>query len=196
MLTTREMKNLLLLALVLASLAGCTRQADDPVNSLKSGSRAQRLRAMDALKPGASQAERDALLVIFLDEQEEGIVRQVAGVTLGRLHDPKILPAVFEKLPYSILHAHEIDMSGRGLHPHMLGKALLAYGDDTITVLAPLLESTNQEIVAWAVYSHGFYRGSDTGLSVISRFLGDPRLEVRRSAAGGLSQLFHRNAEG
>jgi HEAT repeat protein len=77
----------------------------------------------------------------------------------------------------------------------MIGKAVVAYGPESMTSLAPLLKDKRREVVAWAIALHGMYRRNDQALAVLSNCVKDPDVLNRRSAVYGLAILFHPQAE-
>jgi HEAT repeat protein len=186
----REIKSsrLCVPALIALLWAGCFRDSA----SVQREQAAQRL--LEA-GPTMNTSERAHAWAVLRDEQQDRILRELAAGALARAQDPQIVAFIIERLPDSILRAQQIDASDRGLHPHMLAKALLDYSPSDPSVLAPLLAHADEAVVAWTVMSHGFYRRSDTSLAVLTRFLADPRPVVRGRAASGLSQLFHPKAE-
>jgi len=77
----------------------------------------------------------------------------------------------------------------------MIGKAVVAYGPESMTSLAPLLKDKRREVAAWAIALHGMYRRNDQALAVLTNCVKDPDVLNRRSAVYGLAILFHPQAE-
>ena len=179
-------------------LAGCGPSSESRrlIGRLRSRNVAERLKAVAEAQtqPHAEAPVRGELLRMFEEEREVPIVRGCAGMALGSLHDPRIVPAVLERLPNSILNIGK-PARPQNLDAYLLGKALLAYGPESLQPLSALLRDPRKEVVCWTLMHHGFYRHSDRALEVLAHYADDRDVFLRQAAAFGLSLLAHKRAE-
>ena len=177
-------------------LAGCGPSPEDRrfIKRLNNGAAADRLKAIAETPRQADAAIRTELLRLFENGHETPLIRTSAGLTLGGLHDPRIVPATIKQLPDAILTLGKVDGSRR-IDPYQLGRALAAYGPDALPAVAALLHDPRREIVTWTILHHGAYRRSDRALEVLSRYLDDRDVIYRRAAAFGISMIGHPKAE-
>jgi HEAT repeat protein len=184
-----------LLLLCLLALAGCGQsESQRLIQRLRSRNIAIRLQAIAQAEAHPDTRVRDELLRLFDDEREVPIVRGCAGIALGQLHDERMLPRALKRLPAAIV-AKGLSRTKPNLDPYLLGKAILAYGPESLPSLASLLKDSRKEVVAWTLIQYGLYRGNDQALEVLCRYLGDREVVFRRAAAFGLTEIFHRGAE-
>jgi len=182
--------------LLLFLVGGCGPSSEDRrfMRRLNSGTVADRLKAMAETPRPADAAIRTELLRIFENGQESPLIRSSAGITLGGLHDARIVPAAMKQLPDSILTLGKLERNRR-MEPYLLGKALAAYGPEALPEVAALLRDPRREVVTWAIMHHGSYRHSDRAYEVLARYLNDRDIFYRRAAAFGLSMVAHPQAE-
>ncbi len=135
-----------------------------------------------------------ALLDLFENRQKPAIVRGAAAVALGRIRDPRIVSLILNRLPAAILKASKT-VPPNNLEPYLLGKALAAYGPQSLTPLSTLLNNPHKEVVAWAIVQHSLYPYNDSAFAVLAHYLDSPDLAFRRAAAIGLARSYHKHAE-
>ena len=185
-------------AVLVLLLAGCgpSRESRRLIGRLRSRNVGERLKAVAEVQsqPRAEAPVRTELLRMFEEEREVPIVRGCAGMALGSLHDQRIVAAVLKRLPNSIL---DIGKPARpqNLDAYLLGKALLAYGPESLQPLSALLRDPRKEVVCWTLMHHGFYRHSDRALEVLAHYADDRDVILRQAASFGLSLLAHKRAE-
>ncbi len=192
-------QRLFALALGLSGLlviAGCGGSSEDQqiIKRLSSANAAIRLKAVTEAEVKPSPASRKQLLRMFEDRSELPIIRGAAGMALGRLRDSRLVESALRQIPGTVAS------SGATNSPHqmdafMIGKALVAYGPESMTALAPLVKDKRREVAAWAIALHGMYRRNDQALAVLIACLKDPDVLCRRSAVYGLAISFHPQAE-
>ena len=179
-------------------LAGCGPSSESRrlIGRLRSRNVAERLKAVAEAQSQrhAGAPVRTELLRMFEADREVPIVRGCAGMALGSLHDPRIVPAVLERLPNSILNIGK-PARPQNLDAYLLGKTLLAYGPDSLQPLSALLRDPRKEVVCWTLMHHGFYRHSDRALEVLAHYAEDRDVILRQAASFGLSLLAHKRAE-
>jgi HEAT repeat protein len=178
-------------------LCGCGPSKEDQrqIQGLHSAKVLERLKAIsEAENRHADTAVRSALLGIFENEREVPIVRASAGIALAHLHDPRVVSTAIKRLPEAILALSQAGPK-RNLDPFLLGKALAAYGPESLEPLSALLKDPHREVVAWTVMHHGLYRHNDRALAVLSHYLDDRDTDLRRAASFGLSLTAHPRAE-
>jgi HEAT repeat protein len=182
--------------LLLLGVAGCGSSSEEQqmVKRLKSGNASLRLKAITQAEASQSPALRKQLLRMFEDIGELPIVRGAAGMALGRLHDPRLVESALRQIPAAIPSARATN-STHQTDAFLIGKALVAYGPESMTSLAPLLKDKRREVAAWAIALHGMYRRNDQALAVLTACMKDSDVLCRRSAAYGLAILFHPQAE-
>jgi hypothetical protein len=194
----RPQQLLAALVLVLLLLAGCGPSSESRrlIKGLRSGDVAQRLKAVAEVQsqPQAEAPVRTELFRMFEEEREAPIVRGCAGMTLGCLHDPRIVPAVLKRLPNSILNIGK-PARPQSLDAYLLGKTLLAYGPECLQPLSVLLRHPRKEVVCWIIMHHAFYRHSDRALDVLAHYADDRDAFLRQAASFGLSLFAHKRAE-
>jgi hypothetical protein len=93
---------------------------EELVGALTHGDRAGRLTAMDALVELGDTHAVAPLLARYRDRTEEGIVREVAIISVARLGEPRLVSYVMEQLPEALARSDE-----GGVRAYMLGKALV-----------------------------------------------------------------------
>ena len=180
----------------LLALLGCRRSAEPNriVERLRSSSVAERLKGISEAKAHPDPAVRSELLELFTDAKEPAVVRGGAAMALGYMHDERLVSLALERLPEAVLKASKT-VPPNNLEPYLLGRALVAYGPKSLESLSALLKNPHKEVVVWAIAQHGAYRYNDEALEVLARFLDDGDPVLRRAAAAGLAQSFHRRAE-
>lgn len=164
------------------------------VKRLNSGNASIRLKAVAEAEAHQSPALRKQLLRLFEDGSELPINRGAAGMALGRLRDPRLMESALRQIPGAIASARATN-SPHQVDAFMIGKALVAYGPESMTALAPLIKDNRREVAAWAIALHGLYRRNDQALAVLTACLKDPEVLCRRSAVYGLAISFHPQAE-
>ncbi len=177
-------------------LCGCgpSSQSRRLIGQLRSPNVSERLKAIAEAEQHADAPVRAELLRIFQEGREVPIVRGCAGMALGRLHEQRVVPIVLKDLPGAILNIGKA-APARSLDAYLLGKTLLAYGPESLQPLSALLRDSHQQVVAWTIMHHGFYRHSNRALDVLAHYLDDRDVILRRSASFGLSLLAHKRAE-
>jgi hypothetical protein len=78
---------------------------EELVGTLTHGDRADRLTAMDALVELGDTHAVAPLLARYRDRTEEGIVREVAIISVARLGEPRVVSYVMEQLPEALAEA-------------------------------------------------------------------------------------------
>jgi HEAT repeat protein len=181
---------------LLLGIAGCGGSSEEQqiIKRLNSSNATLRLKAITEAEANRSSALRKQLLRMFDDGNELPIVRGAAGMALGRLHDPRLVESALQQLPAAIASSRATN-SPHQMDAFLLGKALVAYGPESMTSLAPLLKDKRREVAAWAIALHGMYRRNDQALAVLTTCVKDPDVLNRRSAVYGLAVLFHPQAE-
>ena len=181
---------------VLLGIAGCGKSSEEQqiIKRLNSGNAAIRLKAVTEAEAKQSPALRKELLRMFEDGSELSINRGAAGMALGRLRDPRLVESALRQIPGAIASARATN-SPHQMDAFMIGKAVVAYGPESMTSLAPLLKDKRREVAAWAIALHGMYRRNDQALAVLTGCMKDADALLRRSAAYGLAISFHPQAE-
>jgi HEAT repeat protein len=133
------------------------------------------------------------LLRLFDDQREEPLIRSGAALALGRLHDDRLPAHVVKRLPDAILAP--VKPGQLQAEAFILGKALTAYGADSLPALSSLLKHPRKEVVAWTIAHHGLYRRNDRALDTLTQYLNSPDPLYRRAAAYGLAQILHSGGE-
>ena len=178
------------------SLSGCGPSPESRrlIKRLDSGPVAERLKAIGEIQGHADPAVRAELLRLFENSREPPLIRSYAGISLGSLHDSRIVLSAVKQLPDAIV---TLGKPGRptAMEPYLIGKALTAYGPEALPTVAVLLRDPRREVVTWAILHHGSYRHSDVALEVLARYLDSRDVIFRQSAAFGVSMLAHKRAE-
>jgi len=177
-------------------IGGCGGSSEEQqiLKRLNSGNAAIRLKAVTEAEANRSPALRKQLLRMFEDGSELPINRGAAGMALGRLHDPRLVESAVRQIPGAVASAGATNSSHQ-MDAFMIGKALVAYGPESMTAIAPLLKEKRREVAAWVIALHGMYRRNDQALAVLTACLKDPDVLCRRSAVYGLAISFHPKAE-
>jgi HEAT repeat protein len=185
-----------LLVLLLLTACGPSSESRRIIKGLRSRSVAERLKAVAEAQaqPRADAALRKELLRMFEEEREVAIVRGCAGMTLGSLHDPRVVPAVLKRLPNSILNIGKPSRP-QDLDAYLLSKALQAYGPDSLQPLSALLRDPRKEVACWIIMHHAFYRHNDRAFDVLAHYADDRDVFLRQAASFGLSLFAHKRAE-
>jgi HEAT repeat protein len=180
----------------LLGIAGCGGSSEEQqiIKRLNSGNASLRIKAISEAEAGQSAALRKQLLRMFDDHNELAIVRGAAGMALGRLHDPRLVESALRQVPAAIAAARATN-SPHQMDAFLIGKALVAYGPESMSSLATLLKDKRREVADWAIALHGMYRRNDQALAVLTTWVKDPDVLNRRSAVYGLAVLFHPQAE-
>jgi len=187
---------LLVLAWICA-LAGCGPPPESRrlIERLNAGSLADRLRAVAVAQAHADEHVRRELLRLFEDVHQPPPLRGAAGGVLGAVHDRRVVASAIRQLPGAIVASTSGPARAREQDPHLLGRALTAYGPEALPAVTALLRDSRREVVTWAIMHHGSYRQSDAALEVLGRYLSDKDVIYRRSAAFGLSLMNHARGE-
>jgi hypothetical protein len=181
---------------LLLGITGCGSSSEEQqiIKRLHSGNASLRLKAVAEAEAHQSPALRKELLRMFEESGELPIARGAAGMALARLRDPRLLESALRQLPAAIASSRATN-SPHQMDAFMIGKAVVAYGPESMTSLALLLKDKRREVVAWAIVLHGMYRRNDQALAVLTSCVKDPDVLNRRSAVYGLAILFHPRAE-
>jgi len=158
---------------------------EELVGTLTHGDRADRLTAMDALVELGDTHAVAPLLARYRDPTEEGIVREVAIISVARLGEPRVVSYVMEQLPRALARNDE-----SGVRAYMLGKALVESGARTLPAVIELARSRDPRMRDWAITLLGGYRGERAALSALLGLAHSPDPQVRRRVIDSLGQLF------
>ncbi len=179
---------LLALAVLLLQACGPASETTQLIKRVRSGSTSSRLKAISEAEAHPNRELQSELLHVFENQREEPLIRGAAALALGRLHDERLPSRVVKRLPDAILAPKAGQLQTEAF---ILGKALTAYGPDSLPALAALLKHPRKEVVAWTIGHHGLYRRNDRALEVLAGYLNSPDPVYRRSAAYGLAQILH-----
>lgn len=162
---------------------------EELVGSLTHGDRADRLTAMDALVELGDTHAVAPLLARYRDPTEEGIVRELAIISVARLGEPRVVSYVMEQLPEALARRDE-----SGVRAYMLGKALVESGARTLPSVVDLARSRDPRVRDWAITLLGGYRGERAALSTLLDLVHSPDPQIRRRVIDSLGQLFMTDA--
>jgi HEAT repeat protein len=157
---------------------------EELVGALADGDRAGRLTAMDALVELGDTHAVAPLLARYRDRTEEGIVREVAIISVARLGEPRLVSYVMEQLPEALGRSDE-----SSVRAYMLGKALVEGGARTLPAVIELARSQDPRVRDWAITLLGGYRGEPAALSTLLDVARSPDPQIRRRVIDSLGQL-------
>lgn len=183
------------LALCLLAFCGCRESSETRqiISRLRSSSVSVQLKGISEAEAHPNPKLRSELLRLFDEPREQPLVRGAAALSLGRLHDARLPARAVKRLPDAIVSSGKT--GSLRTEAFILAKALTAYGPESLDAISTLLRDPRKEVVAWTIAHCCLYHRNNRALHVLAQYLNSPEALYRRSAAYGLAQIFHPDAE-